>query len=103
MNVKEFLKKNIYSINSSTQSITDYENGNVVSVKAWGEFALEKYMWFLEYAKKLEKRNVPNGGSYIYTCPGGVNEMLTIAGVWYGIADAYLNKKTIKKRLSELK
>jgi len=100
MNIKTFLKKeqeyagNIYG---------DGEADLVIYVGAWGEFALEKYIWFLEYAKKLEKRNVPNGGSYIYTCPGGVNEMLTIAGVWYGIADAYLNKKTIKKRLSELK
>jgi len=98
---KEMLEKkkvNSYPDNSGVRRDTDY-----ISIQALGQWALEKYMFYINYARKTERSHYPNAGSYIYTMPGGINELLTRASTYHEIAVACLGKKEVIKKIGETK
>ena len=98
MDFKEFLKKNIYIENSSAQSITDYENGNVISVQVLGEWAWNNILSDLK--KSLNEHSdtpinelIPNIMKYWFTNPNNPEN------VYWKMAVACLGEKEIQKRL----
>ena len=98
---KEMLEKkkvNSYPDNSGVRRDTDY-----ISIQELGQWALEKYIFYITHARKTEISHYPNAGSYIYTMPGGVNELLTRASTYHEIAVACLGESEVKKRMEEIK
>lgn len=103
---KEFLKEYRWDLADKTvdsQSIKDYEEGKVISVRALGEWALDKAEWYTKQAYNIEKEYKSLTKYDLYSMPGGINELISRAATYGKIAIGCLGEKEVKKRLEELK